>query len=92
MLLYYAYKRKDTPRWAKNIIIGAISYFLAPFDGVPDLTPFLGFTDDLGLLSFGLVTISCYIDDEVKVNAKKGLSRFFKEVNLDTIAEVDQMY
>ena len=57
LLMFYAFKRKDTPAWAKNIIIGAIAYFLNPFDGLPDLTPILGYTDDIGVLSFGLVTI-----------------------------------
>ena len=92
MLMYYAYQRKDTPKWAKNIIIGAISYFVSPIDAVPDLTPFLGFTDDLGVLSFGLVAISCYINDEVKENAQAALSKYFKKVNPDIIAEVDEIY
>ncbi|MCB0641234.1 MAG: DUF1232 domain-containing protein, partial [Phaeodactylibacter sp.] len=59
LLLFYAFKRKDTPAWAKNIILGTLGYFLAPIDAIPDLTPILGYTDDIGVLSFGLVTIAC---------------------------------
>lgn len=92
LLMYYAYQREDTPRWAKNIIIGAISYFVAPIDGVPDLTPFLGFTDDLGVLSFGLVTISCYINGEVKENAHTQMSKYFKKIDATIIEEVHEMY
>ena len=66
----YAFKRKETPAWAKRIITGILAYFIAPLDAIPDLTPFLGFTDDVGLLGFGLVTIAAYINDEVKSKSR----------------------
>ena len=89
LLMYNAYTRKDTPQWAKNIILGAIGYFIAPIDALPDLTPFLGYTDDLGILSFGLVTIAGYINDDVKINARKQLHNYFGSIDLDEIQEVD---
>lgn len=89
LLLYYAYERSDTPAWAKNIILGSLAYLVSPFDAVPDLTPFLGFTDDLGVLSFGLVTIACYIDDAVRENAKFRLHKYFKVVDEEDLLEVD---
>ena len=89
LLLYYAYERKDTPGWAKNIILGSLAYLLSPFDAVPDLTPLLGFTDDLGVLSFGLVTIACYIDNAVREKAKFRLHKFFKVVDEQDLLEVD---
>lgn len=92
LLLYYAYNGKDTPKWAKNIVIGCISYLVAPIDGIPDLAPFLGFTDDIGVLGYGIVAISCYITNDVKENAKKGLNRFFKTIDPDAIAAVDRIY
>lgn len=91
LLLFHAYQSKDTPKWAKNVIIGALAYFVSPIDGIPDLSPFLGFTDDMGILSFGLVTIACYIDKEVRVKAKSNLSRFFKDVNDAELEEVDRI-
>lgn len=89
LLLFFAYNRKDTPTWAKNIILGSLAYFVSPIDSIPDLTPFLGFTDDLGVLSFGLVTIACYIDDTVRENAKYKLHRFFKVIDEEDLLEVD---
>ncbi len=50
LLMYYAYRRSDTPYWAKRIIIGVLGYFIMPFDALPDLTPIIGYTDDLGVL------------------------------------------
>ncbi len=90
LLLFHAYKSKDTPKWAKNVIIGALAYFVSPIDGIPDLSPFLGFTDDMGILSFGLVTIACYIDKDIRVKAKNHLSNFFKDYSESDLAEVDK--
>ena len=89
LLMFYAFRRKETPGWAKNVILGAIGYFLSPFDGVPDLTPFLGYTDDLGVLSFGLVTIASYIDADVKKNARERLEKWFGDVNESELKEID---
>ncbi len=70
LLMYYAFKNKSTPSWAKNIIIGCIGYVLSPIDSIPDLTPIIGVTDDLGVLGFGLSTIACYIDEEVRTKSR----------------------
>ena len=89
LLLYYAYKRKDTPAWAKRIIIGTIAYFIMPIDAIPDLTPFLGFTDDLGILGIGLVMVAAYINEDVRTNARGNLMQWFGEVNEEELKEID---
>ena len=89
LLLYYAFRRKDTPLWAKNIIIGVLGYFIAPIDALPDITPVIGYTDDLGVLSFGLVTIACYINKDVRENAKGKLKSWFGEFDEKELAEID---
>lgn len=90
LLLFYAFKRKDTPKWAKNIIIGLLGYFLAPIDAVPDLTPFIGLTDDLSLLSVGLVTVAGYINKEVKQQAREKLKALFGEYDPEELIEIDK--
>ena len=89
LLLFYAYQRKETPRWAKNIVLGTLGYFLAPIDAIPDLSPIIGFTDDIGVLSFGLVTIAAYVDKEVKSKARKKLGKWFTNYDEKDIKEVD---
>ncbi len=89
LLMFYAYQSEKTPPWAKRIILGAIAYLLMPIDAIPDLTPFIGFTDDLGVISFGLVSIACYIDNEVKEKAKLKLNSFFKEIDQVAVKSVD---
>ena len=90
LLLFFAFKRKDTPAWAKNIILGTLGYFLAPIDAIPDLTPILGYTDDIGVLSFGLVTIACYVNQEVKDKAKGQLGKWFGTYDDAVVIEVDE--
>ncbi|NNE30220.1 MAG: DUF1232 domain-containing protein [Saprospiraceae bacterium] len=90
LLLFYAYKREETPTWAKNIVLGTLGYFIAPIDALPDLTPLIGFTDDLGVLSFGLVTIAAYINEEVKLNARNKLSDWFGPVEEDALLEIEE--
>lgn len=89
LLLFNAYQRKETPTWAKNIILGTLGYLLAPIDGIPDITPFLGFTDDMGVVSFGLVSIACYINEDVRKDARQQLSKWFDKYDEDALEEID---
>ena len=89
LLLYHAYERKDTPLYAKNIILGVLGYLISPIDWLPDFTPIFGYTDDLGILAFGLVTLACYINDDVKIKARKQLKDWFGELDFEQLAEVE---
>lgn len=91
LLLYYAYKRKETPAWAKRIIVGSIAYFLSPIDAIPDLAPFIGFTDDWSILTFGLVTIACYIDDDVRDSALSKAESWLGRIDSNEIDKVDDL-
>ncbi len=89
LLMFYAYNRKETPRWARRIVLGTLGYLLTPLDALPDLTPFVGYTDDLGILSFGLVTIAAYVNAEVKSKARHRLSDWFGKIDEEELAAVD---
>jgi len=89
LLLYFAYQQSDTPRWAKSTVIGAFAYLLSPLDSIPDLTPFIGFTDDMGVVMFALVTIACYINSDVRQKAKKQLFRLLPKAKSTDLASVD---
>lgn len=89
LLMVYAYQSERTPVWARRIILGALAYLLSPIDSIPDLTPFIGFTDDLGIISFGLVSIACYINNEIREKAKAKLLSLIKEVDEKELLAVD---
>lgn len=92
LLLFYAYKRKETPAWAKRIVIGTLGYFLSPIDLLPDLSPIIGYTDDLAVLAFGLSTIAIYINQDVKTNARAKLNKWFGKINEEDIKEVEDKF
>ena len=48
LLLFYVLQRPDVPKRVKIIVIGALAYFIAPIDAIPDFIAGIGYTDDLG--------------------------------------------
>lgn len=90
LLLYFAYKRAETPGWAKRLIIGVLGYLIAPIDAIPDLTIFFGFTDDIGMLSFALVTVASFINESVREQAREKLTTWFPDADEAALAEVDK--
>jgi len=77
LLLFYSSQRKETPSWAKATIYGALGYLIAPFDSIPDLTPLLGYTDDVTILAAAIATVAAYINDDVKEKAYKKCEELF---------------
>lgn len=83
LLLYYTLQKPEVPTKAKAIIIGALGYFILPFDLIPDVAVGIGYTDDLGALGVALFQVAMYIDDEIKEKAKEKLKDWFGE-DVDT--------
>ena len=77
LLLYYAGNQENTPAWAKATIIGSLGYFIAPLDAIVDLTPVVGYADDLGVLALALATVATYINDEVRDKAALKMQDWF---------------
>jgi len=77
--LYYAAENPKTPAWAKTVIYGALGYFIFPVDAIPDISPVVGFADDLGVLASAIATVSFYINDDVKTQAAQKLKDWFGE-------------
>ena len=75
--LYFAAQRPETPKWAKATVYGALAYFIVPLDAIPDVTPLVGYTDDLGVLALAVVTIARYIDESVREKTSRFLARWF---------------
>lgn len=75
--LYYAAQSPATPPWARSVIYGALAYFVLPIDAVPDLIPVVGFTDDMGALAAAVATVTMFIDEDVRAQARAKLSSWF---------------
>lgn len=64
--LFYAARRKETPAWARGVMIAALVYLVTPLDAVPDFVPAAGYADDLGVITAAIATVAAYINDDVK--------------------------
>ena len=77
LTLYYTMHDKDTPAWAKTIIVGALVYLIMPLDAIPDFIPVVGYSDDLGLLVVALGTVAIHIKPGHKQAAKDKAKEWF---------------
>ena len=75
--LYYAFRREQTPVWAKSVILGALGYFISLLDFIPDFTPLIGYTDDLSVLLAAVSALAVYIDDKVNQQAREKFKELF---------------
>ena len=72
---YYCAFDKETPRHVQAALLGAIAYFILPFDFVPDMLPILGFTDDAAILATAIRMVAGHITPEHREAARSALKR-----------------
>ena len=77
--LWFVLQKPDVPAGTKAVIMGALGYLIAPLDFLPDLLPVLGYTDDMVAITFALIKVQGYIDEEVERKSKKLLTKIFGE-------------
>lgn len=78
LVLFYCLKDRDTPAWARGVIVGALGYLILPLDMVPDILPGAGFGDDWGTIVVALSTVAAYIKDEHKARARRQVERLLR--------------
>jgi uncharacterized membrane protein YkvA (DUF1232 family) len=72
---YYCAFDKQTPRHVQASLLGAIAYFILPFDFVPDMLPVLGFTDDAAVLATAIRLVATHITPDHRAAARAALKR-----------------
>ena len=77
--LWFVMQKPDVPATTKAVIVGALGYLIAPLDFLPDLMPVLGYTDDFVAITFALIKVQGYIDEEVERKSKHLLAKIFGE-------------
>ena len=90
LLLYYAMQDKSMSVKTRLSIAAALGYFILPTDAIFDLTPIIGFSDDLGVLMFVLTQISASITIEVMDKAKLKIEEWFGEIDDEEFLEIDK--
>ena len=65
--LYYMLQDEKVPLQHKAYIIGALGYFILPFDLIPEsVLPIIGFTDDVAVMTFVLKMVKDSITPEIR--------------------------
>lgn len=90
LLLYYAMQDESMSAKTRLSIAAALGYFILPTDAIFDLTPIIGFSDDLGVLLFVLSQISASITIEVMDKAKHKIEEWFGKINEDELREIEE--
>jgi uncharacterized membrane protein YkvA (DUF1232 family) len=72
---YYCAFDRRTPRRVQVILLGALAYFVLPFDFVPDMLPIIGFTDDAAVLATAVQVVAAHITPEHRNAARRLLAR-----------------
>lgn len=90
LLLYYAMIDSKVSLKTKVFIAAALGYFILPTDAIFDLTPIIGYSDDLGVLLFALKQISSAITPEIKENARKKITEWFSESDEKELIELEE--
>ena len=76
IMLYHTAMDKETPASAKALILGALGYFISPIDAIPDVTPVIGFSDDLAVLTATILKVIASIKEEHKQKAKEQMKKW----------------
>ena len=65
VVLFYAFKDRRTPWYARALIAVVVAYAISPMDLIPDFIPVLGYLDDLILIPAGIYLTLKLIPAEV---------------------------
>ena len=72
---YYCAFDRDTPMQVKAALVGALAYFVLPFDVIPDMMPLLGFADDAAVLATALRLVAGHMKPAHREAAKRAMAR-----------------
>ena len=76
--LYYMLQDEKVPLQHKAYIIGALGYFILPFDLIPEsVLPIIGFTDDVAVMTFVLKMVKDSITPEIRRKADQKILDLF---------------
>ncbi|WP_275785801.1 YkvA family protein [Pararhizobium gei] len=70
---YYCARDPATPMRTRGIILGALAYFVLPFDFIPDVLAMVGFSDDVAVLTAAFAAVAGQIKDRHYVRADEAL-------------------
>ncbi|WP_374652539.1 YkvA family protein [Dongia sp.] len=73
---YYCAVDPASPLKVKVVLMGALAYFVLPFDTVPDFLALFGFADDAAVVYAAIKTVAKHITTDHRAKARSALERF----------------
>ena len=70
---YYCAFDPATPRHVRAVLLGALAYFVLPFDAIPDFAAGIGFTDDAAVLLTAIGMVRAHISPVHREAARQAL-------------------
>lgn len=77
LVLWYTLRDPETPKPARAVLLGALAYLADPVDAIPDLTPLVGYTDDMALMGIALLIVVDAVKPEHHERARARADRIF---------------
>ena len=71
---YYCAFDRETPMHVRATLLGALAYFVMPFDGVPDILPLMGMADDAAVVGTALKLVLDHIRPAHRAAAREMLT------------------
>ncbi len=71
---YYCALDQQTPTRVRGILLAALAYFVLPLDVMPDFLAFVGFSDDVAVLTAALAAIRAHITPAHYIAAREALA------------------
>ena len=79
LTLFYTLREPSTPVWCKAVITGSLGYFISMIDAIPDLTPVLGYTDDIYVMAAALAALGVHITPSAREKARRTAHRLIRD-------------
>jgi uncharacterized membrane protein YkvA (DUF1232 family) len=77
---YYCAFDRQTPTHVRVALFGALAYFIAPFDVLPDMLPIVGLTDDAAIIA----TVLKLVWDNIKPTHREAAQDALKRLKTDS--------
>ena len=83
--MFYCLFEPSVPAHVKATIVGALSYFIAPIDLIPDVAPMIGLSDDIIAIASAYAMAQIYATPQVREKAQNKVDEIFR--NNKVVAE-----
>ena len=75
LTVYYCALDRHTPTYVRLALLGALAYFIDPFDLIPDVLPIVGLTDDAAIIAGAIKLVWSNIKPEHRDAARDAMVR-----------------